>query len=767
MKRILTFLLLLIGFAPVLMAQGFDSMDDDAPKRKGAVMNRDTTGTGHKEIPKGLKTWTVDERFGDRIESIPDTVYHMYMNTNFASGLRGEYNTTGNIGSPRINRIFIDRQENDQFIFTQPYDYINKSASEMNFTNTLSPFTNVVYNTCGNRTNGEDHFKARFAVNAGKRIGVGFKTDYIYGRGYYLNQSTSHFNFTLYGSYLGDRYNAHFIAWSNGEKVTENGGIINDEHITVPEQYTEQYRQNEIPVMLDQTWNRNSNQHIFLSHRYNIGFSRDVPMTEEEKKAKRFAMASEKAKKEKEEREKALKEGRDPNKQETFEGRPDDATIVDETLPDEEDEASDRIKVEGMEEAQALLDKEKEEPEDTSWMKKEFVPVTSFIHTIKLDKYERIYQAYNTPKGYFTGEAMLNHEKMGNDSIYDRTRHWRMKNTVALALLEGFNKWAKAGLKAFATHDLRHYELPVADSTRYTNYNEHTVSIGGQLIKSEGSLLHYNLTAETWLMGKDAGQMKLDAHADLNFPLFGDTVRLAADAFVHRTHPTFYFRHYHSKFLWWDNNELSKEFRTHVEGRFSYEKTNTMLRVAVDDIKNYTYLGQSYDVDEVTLDRLNHVIGVRQCGQNIGLLTLQLDQKLRLGPLNWENVITYQKSSNKDVLPLPDLNIYTNLFFFFRVAGVLSVELGADARWFTKYYAPEYSPAIGQYAVQENGERRIQLGDYPIVNVYANMHLKQARFFVMMSHVNAGTGKMNYFLTPHHPLNQRVLRLGVSWNFYN
>ena len=35
-----------------------------------------------------------------------------------------------------------------------------------------------------------------------------------------------------------------------------------------------------------------------------------------------------------------------------------------------------------------------------------------------------------------------------------------MKNTLALATLEGFSKWAKAGLKAFVSYDLRHFSLP-------------------------------------------------------------------------------------------------------------------------------------------------------------------------------------------------------------------------------------------------------------------------------------------------------------------
>ena len=132
----------------------------------------------NKEVPKGLKVWTVDTRFGDRTPATPDTISHMFMNSIFTTGLRGEYNTLGNLGSPRITRMFIDRPMGGQFIFTLPYDFFITPVDRFLFTNTLSPITNLTYSTCGNRTNGEDHFTAKFGVNAGKRIGVGFHFDY-------------------------------------------------------------------------------------------------------------------------------------------------------------------------------------------------------------------------------------------------------------------------------------------------------------------------------------------------------------------------------------------------------------------------------------------------------------------------------------------------------------------------------------------------------------------------------------------------------------
>lgn len=752
----------------------FNQMDEDGNvTRRSTKHNADSLGTD-KEIPKGIKVWTVDERFGDIRKAELDTVPHMFMNTIFGTGLRGEYNTLGNVGTPRINRVFIDRQDDGQFLFTQPYDYFVKPVSTFHFTNTLSPFTNLTYNTAGNRTNGEDHFTAKFGVNAGKRLGVGFNFDYIYGRGYYQNQSTSHFNYTMYGYYLGDRYQAHLLFSTNHQKVTENGGITDDNFVLHPESFDDDFATNEIPTVLENNWNRNDNQHVFLSHRYNVGFKRKVKMTEEEIKAKKFAMEakrdSEERKRREEERRKAEDEGRDFNEdnvkeKKTYAGRPSDAKIAgNEPTATDSIGKGGRINVDSKEMADSLAKVSAKAAADTMWMKDEYVPVTSFIHTMKLDNYKRIYQAYNTPTDFYADNYVAG--PYAGDSIYDKTSHLRLQNTFAISMLEGFNKWAKAGVKAFVTSDLRRFVLPSSDSnTATTSYNEHNLSVGGQLSKTEGKTLHYNVTAETWLLGEDLGQLKIDGAVDLNFPLFGDTVTLAAKGFFHRNNPTFYYRHYHSRHFWWDNTSLSKELHSRVEGLFSYRKTNTTLRVAFDEIQNYTYLAMGYNIAD-DHSRKGNTMEVRQKGGAITLLTLSLAQNFKLGPLNWENVITYQKSTDNDVLPVPDLNIYTNLYLRFKIAQVLKCDFGADGRYFTKYYAPDYSPALGQYAVQ-TGDNRVQTGNYPLVNIYANFHLKHTRFFVMMSHVNAGSGNRQYFLTPHYPLNQRVFRFGLSWNFFN
>lgn len=776
MKKILSFIILAFLSASPLWAQ-FDTGDYNSMGPDGVVNNQrnrqggDSLGTD-KEIPEGIHVWTVDPRFGDRVEAKPDTASHMFMNSIFTTGMRSEYNSTGNLGAPRQARLFIDRMENNNFIFVNPYDYVVTPVEKFQFTNTLSPLTNISYNNCGNRTNGEDHFKTKFAVNAGKRLGIGFLIDYIYGRGYYNAQSTSHFKAALYGSYMGERYQAHLLFNTLHEKVTENGGITSELYITHPESFNENFATSEIPTMLEQNWNRNDNQHIFFTQRYSVGFNRKVPMTPEEIKARKFAIESQKEQDEKKARAKAEKEAMDAGVEfdkknaklpKSYSGRPDNAKVATKTAPaDSAAIASGRVKVNGKNMADSLLAATNKAKEDTSWLKDEYVPVTSFIHTADFTTYRRIYEAYATPENYYLDTYKVK-ERLAGDSIYDKTSNWNLRNTFAIALLEGFNKWIKAGAKVFATHTLSHYVLP--DSVGTTSWNEHSVAVGAQLSKTEGKSLHFNVTGDVAVVGYNVGEIKIDGGVDLNFPLLGDTMTLAASGFYHHVKPSFYFRHYQSRHLWWDSDDLSMIDHLRAQGVLNYAKTRTRFRFAFDEIKNYAYFASSFTNSDDN-GRLYNMAYSRQASSPITVLTAEVAQDLAFGPLHWETTLTWQKSTNQDVLPLPAINAYTNLYLRFKIARVLNCDFGADARFFTKYAAPDYFPSLGQYTVQEN-ENKQKIGGYPVINAYFNFKLSRARFFVMMSHVNCGSGNKEYFFTPNYPLNGRVFRFGISWDFAN
>lgn len=777
MKRVfLTIISLLLALTHVdaQTDRTYNQIDESgniSQRSEGQSNRHNNDSTRNKVIPKGIYVWTIDRRLGDITPAEPDTISHLFPNTTFNTGKYGEYNTTGNNYTARLSRIFINRDEFNDFIFTQPYSLVAKEPDKWLWLNTLSPYTKITFDECGDMQHGEDHIDAIFGVNVNKRLHVGFDLDYAYARGYFSNQSTSHFSGSLFSSYRGDKYQMHFFFNAAHQKASENGGITNDLYITHPESFQESLNDNEIPTVLSQNWNRNDHQHIFLTHRYNIGFYRMVKLTEAELKAREFAKASkeENAKKKGEDKDKDSK-GRNPKKEiKAPAGRPKDAVVVGKE-PTADGPAvvdSTRIKInnqamiDSLNRAQAIQDS------IDATMKREYVPVTSFIHTFEFNNNQRIYQAYKTPTDYYLKRYYDKGTKYGNDSIYDETKFRQFKNTFGIALLEGFNKYMKAGLKGFITYDMRNYNMPdtVNNVATMSKWSENDLSIGAQLSKTQGKTLHFNAELEANITGPRSGDLRLDFTTDLNFPLFGDTVQLAAKAYLHRFTNSFYLSKYHSKHFWWDNNDLSKETRTRIEGIFSYTKTNTKLRVAMDNIKDYTYFGMNYDA--TTDGRTKLTAAVYQESSNINVLTAQLFQNFRLGPLHWENVVTYQNSSNKEVLPLPTLNIFTNLYLGFKIAKVLGVELGADMTYFTKYYAPDFCPGINQFAIQKTEASKEELGGFPFIDVYANFCLKKVRFFLIMTNVvNKGANHMK-FLAPHYPTNGSVIHFGISWPFFN
>ena len=67
-----------------------------------------------------------------------------------------------------------------------------------------------------------------------------------------------------------------------------------------------------------------------------------------------------------------------------------------------------------------------------------------------------------------------------------------------------------------------------------------------------------------------------------------------------------------------------------------------------------------------------------------------------------------------------------------------------------------------------HNQNEVKCGNFAFMNAYANFRMKQARFFVMYSHVNKGIfGGNNYFNTPHYPLNPGRFQLGVIVDFIN
>ena len=691
---------------------------------------RDTTRfKNKKDIPIGQFQWVLEPRLGTVVDAENnDTVVHDFQKFNATDGYAGEYNYLANIGSPRLNRLYFNRDNtSDEFLFLQPLSFFRGSLSDFRFTNTKSPITNLAYHSCGNRQTGEDRVRAYFATNINKIAGLGLKIDYSYGVGYYYAQPNSMFGSTFYGYYRGDRYNLHAYIGINHMKMGENGGIEDDRYIENPLSLGQSYSPGNIPTMLDQTWNRNHEQHYYLTHRYNLGFTRLIEVPDSLKPTP-------------------------PSSSELLSDLPDSIQTV-----LRQDTLARKLAVDSL--LQAWQDKQE--------VPKEFVPVTSIIHTFDVSNLKHEYLSHNTTKDYYTNLYFGDGKKMA-----DISRALSVRNTFGVALREGFNKWAQFGITLFGTHKLRTYQL-MNEQWGATRYTESDVSVGGELARTQGSRFHFNTSAEFWLIGEHLGDLNIDGKTDLQQHL-GKRDTLLADvhvSFMHRK-PSFFFRHYHSQIAWWDNTDLSREVRFKVDGNLRLKKFGTRLQIGFENVSNYTYFGmqntlrEGKDAASLQPTDFSHAVGVMQAG-SVQVFGATLAQDLNWKFIHWDNQASFQTSSNQDALPLPKFNIYSNFYLLFRIgiAKVLRVQIGADMRYFTSYYAPDYSPAIQQFAVQDANHERMEIGNYPIIGAYANLHLKHCRIYVSAKHVNAGSGHM--FLVPHYPINPMTIHFGLSWNFFN
>ena len=419
MKRVFLFLFLLpfLSLNAQRIVRELEANTDNYADEADSVFNKENEGKGKKVVPNDIRAWVVDDTYGNMTEVPVDTLHHQYQNSNLPEGMNGHYNTLGNLGSPRMSRIFIERPDTYDFMFLTPMDQFFRNVDQCLHYNTKSPFMNIAYNTCGGKETGYDHVKATYTNNVGKRINFGGMFDYMYGQGYYANQSTSFMNASAWASYLGEKYDFHTYYQHNFMKMAENGGITDETYITAPETHSGQRSANDIPVRLMNTWNRQENDVFFFNHHYNIGFHKD-------------------------------------------------------------------------------------DPADTTGTKKIFVPVTRIFHTLKLGKYMKNYRQYTKPTDYYKEIYFP------ADTTQDRVKQFSLKNIVGLSLCEGFNRYAAFGINAYIGHEYKRYSMidsTVVDGSTYrdmtdTKYND--LFIGGQLIRTQGEKLHFNIDAQFRFAGE-------------------------------------------------------------------------------------------------------------------------------------------------------------------------------------------------------------------------------------------------------------------------
>ncbi|MFA7583382.1 MAG: putative porin [Proteiniphilum sp.] len=383
-----------------------------------------------------------------------------------------------------------------------------------------------------------------------------------------------------------------------------------------------------------------------------------------------------------------------------------------------------------------------------------FVPVASIGFSSEFTQQHRRFLSYDTAYVDVEGVRMQRIDQFYKNRFYDEAvddsiHFTSVKNSVSLSLREGFKEWVKFGLTAFLEYDLRNYSLRDSIGPGYRQYRESAVTVGGVLNKQQGDNLLFNLRADLGVLGANLGEFRAMGDVETGFDIAGRRTTLSAEAYIKNLRPKYLQDHYYSKYFKWDR-DFGDIRRVYVGGKLHIPFTNTTLSAGVENLQNFIYFDQDKNI--------------QQENASIQVLMARVEQNLRLGIFNWDNQVVYQTSSHQAVIPVPTLSLYSNMYLKTKIVNELTLQLGVDAHYHTSYFVPGYEPALLQFYNQQEKE----IGNYPISTIYANMHLKQTRFFVMF--YNAATKLIKpqeYFSLPGYPVNPFGLRIGLSVNLHN
>lgn len=405
----------------------------------------------------------------------------------------------------------------------------------------------------------------------------------------------------------------------------------------------------------------------------------------------------------------------------------------------------------------------KEEQVNDTLTRDVYVPMLKFIYNFDMRYGHHIFLNDNPSQAReFWENAYISRQRTADGTFYRS-----IANTLGISMVEGFRKWAKFGLAAYIKQEYRSfkqtpYELdpelteeqiadltPLPEGFGYKRRaSQNLVWLGGQITKQKGEALTIAADASFGLIGDVVGDVDINASIGSRFHLLKDTVEVRATGFFRNTEQPYLLQHYMSNHFAWDN-DFGKTRRFRIGGELYIPWSKTLISAGVENVQNLVYFnGKSLPA---------------QCSGSIQVFSARLEQKLKFGIWNWNNSITYQTTSRDDVLALPQLSVYSNMFLDFKAFRVLHLQIGFDCDYYTKYRAPLYQPATMSFRTQWEGT----VGNYPFCNAYLTAKLYKVRFYVLWSHVNQGWFSKDYFSMLHYPLNPRRFQMGLSIDFAN
>lgn len=411
------------------------------------------------------------------------------------------------------------------------------------------------------------------------------------------------------------------------------------------------------------------------------------------------------------------------------------------------------------------------EKEKRDSLRIEHIPVITFAHTIDINNSNRRYIEQDVPSGYYSNSYRNWSETRDSSDVLT------IKNTLAVTFEEEFNTLLKFGAVVYASNECQRFYYPIGvnavDLPTFNNPTDTIMSfdmhyqrldtgryqwtnntfVGGSIFKKRGKYLRYSAGGDVCVLGYKLGQFQVNGNVTGNIPVGKDMMSFSAQVSFKNETPTYYLQHYTSNHFMW-NNDFSKPMRFHVGGEVAYPTTWIKPRVNIDfeNVTNPIWFAAS--------DGLPH-----QYDGNVQLLAANVRCDLTTPWVNLENNVVYQHSSSS-IIAVPTITLYHNLYYHGTWFKALDAQIGVDLRYFTKYHSPILNPATGQFCSQD----AVEIGNYPILNVYANFFVRylHLNFFAHYTHFNHlfMRENTNCQIMPNYPYNPDVFRAGLCWYFY-
>ncbi len=337
------------------------------------------------------------------------------------------------------------------------------------------------------------------------------------------------------------------------------------------------------------------------------------------------------------------------------------------------------------------------------------------------------------------------------DYLKDSISFNKFDNVLQLKQYENSERKTSFGTRAFLGIDFINTMSPGPDTLNFKSVTNNYSNLygGGGIFREKGKFWTWNFDGKIYFIGRKAGQTELSGIISKPFRIFKDSAAsLVLTGAINNMVADYFQEEFYSNHYRW-NNDFSMEQRMDFKGTIISPKFKLKLSGNYAIINNYIY--NNYD-------------GIpSQTGKELLVFSAFADKDFNHRNLHFRVRALWQKASDEEFIHLPDLSAFVSAYYKFVISKVMFTQIGVDTRYNTKYYADAYSPATGLFYLQNEKE----YGNYPYIDVYANLRLKRTRVFFKMA--NIGTNFLNgeYITTPHYPMPRSSFRFGLSWLFYD